>query len=98
MGRGAADAAVDGAGRLVCRLGPEGWFACAYGQTRDQFRYILDPADVYGPDFRGETFRVLKEKEIARYGEYLTRGLVLETWGRLPPSQIAKRLNYAIHT
>jgi hypothetical protein len=28
------------------------------------------PADVHGPDFPGETFRVLKEKEIAKYGEY----------------------------
>jgi hypothetical protein len=34
-----------------------------YGLTRDELRYILDPADVYGPDFPGETFRVLTEKE-----------------------------------
>ncbi len=31
----------------------------------------------------GETFRVLKEKEIRAYGEYRTRRLVLEAWGRL---------------
>jgi len=30
---------------------------------------ILDPKDVYGPDFPGETFRVLKEKEEREYGE-----------------------------
>jgi hypothetical protein len=29
----------------------------------NELRYILDPKDVYGPDFPGETFRVLKEKE-----------------------------------
>jgi hypothetical protein len=34
--------------------------------------------DVYGPDFPGETFRVLKEKEEKQYGEYRTRRLVLE--------------------
>jgi hypothetical protein len=51
-----------------------------YGLTRDELRYILDPADVYGPDFPGETFRVLKEKEIKQYGEYRTRRLVLEKW------------------
>jgi hypothetical protein len=34
-----------------------------YGLTRDELRYVLDPKDVYGPDFPGETFRVLKEKE-----------------------------------
>ncbi|BDG22558.1 Eco57I restriction-modification methylase domain-containing protein [Thermus thermophilus] len=35
--------------------------------------------------FPGETFRVLKEKEIRRYGEYRTRRLVLEAWERLFP-------------
>ena len=30
--------------------------------------------------FPGETFRVLKEKEIRNYGEYRTRRLVLEKW------------------
>jgi len=53
-----------------------------YGLTRDELRYILDPADVYGPDFPGETFRVLKEKEQRMYGEYRTRRLVLEAWDR----------------
>lgn len=33
-------------------------------------------------DFPSETFRVLKEKETARYGEYRTRRLVLEAWAR----------------
>jgi hypothetical protein len=28
----------------------------------------------------GETFRVLKEKEMRQYGEYRTRQLVLEKW------------------
>jgi hypothetical protein len=31
----------------------------------------------------GETFRVLKEKEIRQFGEYRTRRLVLEVWDRL---------------
>ncbi len=53
-----------------------------YGLTRDELRYILDPADVYGPDFPGETFRVLKEKETRLYGEYRTRRLVLEAWDK----------------
>lgn len=46
-----------------------------------------DPADVHGPDFPGETFRVLKEKETAKFGEYRTRRLVLEAWDRLPPRE-----------
>ena len=58
----------------------DAWYARAYGLTRDELRYILDPADVHGPDFPGETFRVLKEKEQAKFGEFRTRRLVLEAW------------------
>jgi hypothetical protein len=60
-----------------------------YGVTRDDLRYILDPQEVEGPDFPGETFRVLKEKELRQYGEYRTRRLVLEAFSPsspLPPS------------
>ncbi len=35
--------------------------------------------------FPGETFRVLKEKDLERHGEYRTRRLVLEAWERLSP-------------
>jgi hypothetical protein len=31
-----------------------------YGLTRGELRYILDPQEVYGEDFPGETFRALK--------------------------------------
>ena len=48
-----------------------------------ELRYILDPAEVHGPDFPGETFRVLKKKETTKFGEYRTRRLVLEAWDRL---------------
>ena len=50
----------------------------------------LDPAGYdarrAASDFPGETFRVLKEKEIRQYGEYRTRRLVLEAWERLEAS------------
>jgi hypothetical protein len=35
------------------------------------------------PDFPGETFRILKEKEERQCGEYRTRRLVLEAWDKL---------------
>ena len=76
----------DEARRALLRAELDAWFARAYGLTRDELRYILDPADVYGPDFPGETFRVLKEKETAKLGEYRTRRLVLEAWDKLPSS------------
>ncbi len=36
-----------------------------------------------GTSYPSETFRVLKNKEESRYGEYRTRRLVLEAWDRL---------------
>lgn len=64
--------------RLRARL--DAHYARLYGLTHDELRYILDPRDIYGPDFPGETFRVLKDKEIRLYGEYRTKRLVLEAW------------------
>lgn len=49
--------------RAMLRAELDAYYAKIYGLTRDELRYILDPKDVYGPDFPGETFRVLKEKE-----------------------------------
>jgi hypothetical protein len=69
--------------RAVLRAELDALIAKLYGLTRDELRYILDPQDVYGEDFPGETFRVLKEKEIKQYGEYRTRRLVLAAWDRL---------------
>jgi hypothetical protein len=61
----------------------DAFYARAYGLTRDDLRYILDPADVKGPDYPSETFRVLKEKEYRLYNEYRTRRLILAAWDRM---------------
>jgi hypothetical protein len=57
--------------------------SCFECRPRDELRYILDPADVKGPDYPSETFRVLKDKEIRSLGEYRTRRLVLAAWDRM---------------
>ncbi len=41
----------DEARRAELRAELNAWFARAYGLKRDALRYILDPADVHGPDF-----------------------------------------------
>ncbi|ABC30537.1 Type II restriction enzyme, methylase subunit [Hahella chejuensis KCTC 2396] len=61
----------------------DAYYAKLYGLTRDELRYILDPADVMGEDYPSETFRVLKKNEMKAFGEYRTRRLVLEAWDRL---------------
>ena len=78
----------DDSRRAVLKAELDAIYAKLYGLTSEELRYILDPQDVYGPDFPGETFRVLKEKEIRLYGEYRTRRLVLEAWERLNNEEI----------
>ena len=50
--------------------------------------YILDLIDdpPQTSTFRGETFRVLKERETKQYGEYRARRLVLAAWDGLEVS------------
>ncbi len=62
----------------------------------DPWEEVADPLDPQGyaqraaaSDFPGETFRVLKEKEIKQFGEYRTRRLVLEAWDRLEKVEVA---------
>lgn len=69
--------------RALLRAELDACYARLYGLTRDELRYILDPADIYGDDYPSETFRVLKNNEIRQFGEYRTRRLVLEAWDRL---------------
>ncbi|WP_172657310.1 Eco57I restriction-modification methylase domain-containing protein [Myxosarcina sp. GI1] len=69
--------------RAILRAELDAYYAKLYGLTRDELRYILDPADVYGADFPSETFQVLKNKEIKQYGEYRTQRLVLEAWDKM---------------
>src|SRR5262249_32774367 len=75
--------------RAQLRAELDAWYARAYGLTRDELRYILDPADLKGPDYPSETFRVLKKNEVARFGEYRTGRLVLQAWDRLHNGELA---------
>ncbi|GHT97681.1 hypothetical protein FACS1894142_2730 [Spirochaetia bacterium] len=66
--------------RAQLRASLDARYAKLYGLSRDELRYILDPARVMGEDYPSETFRVLKDKEMTEYGEYRTGRLVLEAW------------------
>ena len=73
----------DDAKRAVLRAELDAYYARLYGLTRTELQYILDPHSVMGQDYPSETFRVLKDNEIAKYGEYRTQRLVLEAWDRM---------------
>jgi hypothetical protein len=74
--------------RAVLRAELDAWYARAYGVTREELRYILDPADVRGVDYPSETFRVLKNDEMSRLGEFRTRRLVLDAWDRMERGEL----------
>ena len=69
--------------RAQLRADLDAFFARKYGLSRDELRYILDPADIKGDGYPSETFRGLKRNEIERYGEYRTQRLVLGAFDRL---------------
>lgn len=69
--------------RAHLRAELDAWYALAYGLTRDELRYVLDPKDVMGADYPSETFRVLQKNEIAKHGEYRTQRLVLAAYDAL---------------
>jgi hypothetical protein len=69
--------------RAQLRAELDAWYAKAYALTRDELRYILDPADVMGENYPSETFRVLKNNELKEFGEYRTRRLVLEAFDQM---------------
>jgi hypothetical protein len=77
--------------RAQLRAEIDAYYARLYGLTREELRYILDPADapfgpggaLLGPDYPSETFRGLKNKEERAFGEYRTRRLVLAAWDAL---------------
>ncbi|RVC83050.1 restriction endonuclease [Mesorhizobium sp. M4A.F.Ca.ET.022.05.2.1] len=81
--------------RAHLRADLDAFYSRAYGLTRDDLRYILDPSDVKGPDYPSETFRVLKEKEIRQHGFYRTQRLVLAAWDRMEADGTFRELGLA---
>ena len=74
--------------RALLRAELDAWYARAYGLTREELRYVLDPADVMGADYPSETFRVLKEKELKLHKDYRTQTLVLDAWDRMERGEL----------
>lgn len=92
LGYEGAPFAWDEERRAQLRAELDAWYALAYGLTRDELRYVLDPADVMGPDYPSETFRVLKSNEERKFGEYRTRRLVLGAYDTLTAQGLRPRL------
>ena len=74
--------------RAVLRAELDAIYARLYGLTRDELRYVLDPADMMGSDYPSESFRVLKDKEVRQLGEYRTQRLVLDAWDRMEAGEL----------
>ena len=57
-------------------------------QTIEQVRkgFVLTgnlPTNMNGDNLPSESFRVLQDDELARFGEYRTHSLILEAWDRM---------------
>jgi hypothetical protein len=65
-------------------------YARLYGLSREDLRYILDPAEVMGAGLPERNIqRVLKDKRNpSMLGEYRTRRLVLEAWDRMEQGEL----------
>jgi hypothetical protein len=79
--------------RLMLQAELDAFYARAYSLDRNELLYILDPAEVKGADYPSETFRVLKNNEIHKYGEYRTARLVLAAWDRMVEDGTFARLD-----
>lgn len=55
-----------------------------FGLSRDEMRYVLEPADILGPDCGFETFGALARAERREFGSFATRDRILATWDTLP--------------
>jgi len=88
LGYGGEPFPFDPDGRATLRAELDAYYAKLYGLTRDELRYILDPADVMGADYPSETFRVLKNKEQKEFGEYRTQRLILAAWDKLERGEL----------
>ena len=61
----------------------DAYFARLYGLTREELLYVLDPTFVKTETYPSETFRVLRQNEEERFGEYRTARLVMRPGTRL---------------
>jgi hypothetical protein len=78
--------------RATLRAELDAWYALAYGLSRDELRYVLDPKDVMGADYPSETFRVLQNNEKKQFREYRTQRLVLAAYDTLVGQGVRLRL------
>jgi hypothetical protein len=74
--------------RAMLRAELDARIAKLYRLTTDDLRYLLDPTDIMGDDYPSETFRVLKDNERRKFGEYRTARLVLDAWNRMERGEI----------
>ncbi len=82
--------------RAQLRAELDAYYTRLYSLTREDLRYILDPASVMGKDYPSETFRVLKQNEEREFGEYRTQRLVVAAWDRLHAAEPTPPVHGAI--
>ncbi len=84
LGFDGAPFAFDPERRAQIRAELDAWYARAYGLSRDDLHYVLDPAEVMGAEYPSETFRGLKKNEEREFeGVFRTAKLILLEFDRM---------------
>ena len=61
----------------------DAYYAKKYGLNSDELSYVMNPKDTYGKNYPSETFRILRDRELRKYGRYVTRDLIFESWNNI---------------
>lgn len=75
--------------RIKLRAELDACIARLYKLNREDLAYLLDPKGEMGENYPSVTFPSLKEEEISKYGEFLTKRLVLEAFDKLENMEVA---------
>ena len=78
---------------IQCEL--DAFYAHLYGLKREEWQFVLDPQDIHGVSYPGEAFRVLREKETLKYGEFRTKRVCLQAYDEMAR---ARRIGAKYHS
>lgn len=69
--------------REILKAEIDSFYFKKFNLLREEIEYMLDPKEKFGEDFPSETFRIMKEREIVKYGEYRTKRLIMEIYDEM---------------
>ena len=66
--------------RRSLRAQLDAYYSHLYGLDIHDIRYILDPNDVFKMSYPSESFRILRDRELKQFGQFITRNQIVNVW------------------